>query len=244
MGKKNRKKGISNKIPKQKFPYDSKIPKHKLPKDKIPKRQIRDEDFFPPEKRKARKVEAKPSKSHLKDSRKSGKNKGIPKEKIVSKTPGSQRFKQTRKDSKNIPKQKIPKTKIPKHDKFPSTESLNYVPQEEKDKTKKRESSPPRREKFKEIDSIDSKALKKQEKKKREEIPPSDDSDRFTEIKESDSRPLPKEEKREKKAKEAPATTGIREVKKDKIPEQKIPKHKVPSQKYPKHTKKPRQKRN
>ena len=243
MGKRNRKKGISNKVPKQKFPFDSKIPKHKLPKDKIPKKQIRDEDFFPPEKRKTRKIDAKPSRSHLKDSRESGKNKGIPKEKIVSKTPSYQKFKQKRKDSKNIPKQKIPKTKIPKQDKFSSTESLNYVPQEEKEKTKKRESSPPRREKFKEIDSMYSKALKKQEKKKRKEISPSDDSDRFTEIEESDSRPLPKEEKREKKAKEAPTTTGIQEVKKDKIPEQKIPKHKVPSQKYPKHTKKPRQKR-
>ncbi|MHA1201841.1 MAG: hypothetical protein ACTSQ4_04900 [Candidatus Heimdallarchaeaceae archaeon] len=243
MGKRNRKKGISNKVPKQKFPFDSKIPKHKLPKDKIPKRQIRDEEFFPPEKRKSRKVESKPSRSHLKNSRESGKNKGIPKEKIVSKTPGYQKFKQTRKDSKNIPKQKIPKSKIPKQDKFSSTESLNYVPQEEKDKQKKRDSSPPRREKFKEIDTINSKALKKEEKKKREEIPPSDDRDKFSEIKESDSRSLPKEEKREKKLKEAPATTSIQEAKKDKIPEQKIPKHKVPSQKYPKQTKKPRQKR-
>ena len=243
MGKKNRKKSISNKVPKQKFPYDSKIPKHKLPKDKIPKQQIKDEDFLPPEKRKTRKTETKPVKSQFRDSRESGKNKGIPKEKIVSKIPRHEKFKQTRKKSRNIPKQKIPKSKIPKQDTFSSTESPNYIPQEEKSKPKKRETLPPRREKFKEIDSIDSRALEKEEKKKREEIPPSNDREKFKEINGSDSRSLPKEEKREKKTKEAPATSKIEEAKKDKVPKQKIPKHKVPNQKYPKQTKKPRQKR-
>jgi len=112
MGKKNRKKSISSKVPKQKFPHDSKIPKQKLPKDKIPKQQIRDEDFLPPDIQKTRKTEPKPVKSRFRDSRESGKNRGIP-------------------------KQKIPKSKIPKQNTFSSTEAPNYIPQEEKSKTKK-----------------------------------------------------------------------------------------------------------
>ena len=140
MWNRNKKRKAKTKEPSQKFPIDSKVPKHKIPSEKIPKQKIMEEIYSPPKKQKTKKKEQKPARSTLKESRFKNNQKPIPKEKIVTKTPKGQKFKYTARDSKSIPKQKIPESKIPKQDKFTLKEPQNYIPQDEASKKKKKES--------------------------------------------------------------------------------------------------------
>ncbi len=241
MKDKNKQKRHSSKKPKQKFPIDSKIPRQKSPSDKIPKQRIGDDSLLPPKRQRSRKESSAPSKSRLKQDEIRKSNKGIEKERIVTKKPKGERFVDQPKQSKGIPKQKIPKTKIPQQDKLEKTKERNIIPDDsESRKKEKKESTPPRRENFREIKTLDSKALEKTEREKRESSPPpSNNKDQFSETEKHDSRTVPKEEKvREKREREAPVTREIEEKPKHKQPTQKIP-----SQKYPQQTKKPKQKK-
>jgi len=142
MVNKKKKNKISSKIPKQKYPFDSKIPK-----EKIPKQRLDDIDLIPPKKQKRKKESQLPARSHLRST-------------------------SERKNSSEIPKQKIPKSKIPSQDKLKRIREPNYIPAEKTSKTKeKKEETPPSRDKdrFSEIEGMESRPLPMEEKKEKKE---------------------------------------------------------------------------